>query len=149
MTSSGTRRTQIRACLDAKAPQDCPEKQAGGEFCYPERSGVFHVRGAPVVLNLGADVVNALSCLIAADGIIMGCSAFAIIAGILSNGMRLFSTGCGGPMTWEQNQIAPPLAISERGEMWVPVGGSWRNPYLRTTHILRQALRQHLANTGR
>lgn len=100
------------------------------------------------MLNLGADVVNALVCLIEADGIIMGCSAFGVISGILSKGMRLFSTGCGGPMTWEQNKIAPPLAVAERGDMWVPIGGSWRNPYLKSSHILRQAVRQHLANRG-
>lgn len=137
--------TQIRACIDAKAPDDCPEKHAGGDFCYPKRSGVFHVRGAPIVLNLGADVVNTLGCMIKADGIIMGCSAFAEAAGILSKNMKLFSVGCGGPMTWEQNQMAPPLAIAERGEMWVPIAGSWRNPVLKSSHIFRRVLKQYLA----
>ena len=136
---------QVRACIDAQPPDDCPEKQAGGAFCYPERSGVFHVRGAPVVLNLDPDVVNTLGCMIEADGILMGCSAFGELAGVLSEGMKLFSVGCGGPMTWEQNQLSPPLAIAERGELWVPIAGSWRNPGIGSIHIFRQVLTQYLA----
>lgn len=104
------------------------------------------MRGAPVVLNLGADVVNTLGCMIEADGILMGCSAFGETAGILSKGMKLFSVGCDGPMTWEQNQMSPPLAVAERGEMWVPIAGSWRNPAMKSTHIFQHVLKQHLAN---
>lgn len=129
-------------------PVDCPEKQAGGDFCFPTRSGVFHVIGSPIVLNLGTGVMNSFSCMTEADGILMGCSCFGLAAGILNKGIKLFSVSCKGPSTWEQNQIGPPLAVAEQGGMWVPIVGSWHDPVLEKRNIFKNVLRRYLAEKG-
>lgn len=74
-------RAQIQVCLEAETPEDCPEKQAG-KFCSPNRSGMFYVTGMPVVLHVGSDVQNAMSCMIQADAVLMGCSTFGQVAGL-------------------------------------------------------------------
>lgn len=55
--------SQIPECLAAPTPDDCPEKRAGS-FCSPIRSGIFPVVGKDIVLHVGSDVKNALSCMI-------------------------------------------------------------------------------------
>lgn len=139
-------RTQVRACIEAKVPDDCAEKQAGGEVCYPKRSGLFHVRGTSIVLNLDPDAINALECMIEADGVVMGCSPFGSLAGILSRGVKIMSAACRGVMSWEQSQLAPPFAIAERGKMWVPIAGSWHNPTMKSTAVFQHTIKLHIAN---
>lgn len=137
-------RTQIPACLAAETPGDCPEKKAG-LFCSSNRSGIFHVAGRPIVLHVGPNVKNALSCMIQADAVLMGCSTFGQIAGLLSKGISLFSTDCGGNYTPSQYKLTPPLAVAERGYLWVPIAGSWRDPVLTSTKLLRGALDELIA----
>lgn len=134
---------QVPQCLDAKIPSDCPEKRFGGK-CFPDRPGIFHVLNRPLVLHVGEDVSNALQCMTQADGVLMGCSAFGQLAGLLTNGISMFSTSCHGIKTPEQYKMIPPLAISEMGELWVPVEGSWRDPRLTSLSILRKALHKHV-----
>ena len=131
--------TQIPPCLEAVTPDDCPEKQAGS-FCSPKRSGVFRVVGQPVVLHVGPDVQNAMSCMIQSDAVLMGCSTFGQVAGLLTKGISFFSTDCGGPSTPYQYKTIPPLAVAEKGRLWVPISGSWRDPVLASTDIFRAAL---------
>ena len=142
-----SRKSQIRACNDARVPIDCPEKDVGGKVCYRAQSKEFKVIGKPIVINTSGDVVNVLGCMIAADGIATGCSSFGVLAGILSSGIKMFSTGCSGHQTWIQNQVATPLAVSEQGYMWVPLSGSWQSPVLERTGIFSRALQQHVAHT--
>ena len=70
----------------------------------------------------------------------MGCSTFGQIAGILTNGISFFSMGCVGDRTPIQYKTIPPLAIAERGHLWVPVAGAWYDPVLNSTDILGRAL---------
>lgn len=109
---------------------------------------MFDVANKPIVLHVGDDAMNALSCMALADGVVMGCSAFGQIAGLFSNGISMFSVACDGARTAAQYKMIPPIAIAERGEMWVPVEGSWRNPSLPSVAIFDQALDQHLKSTG-
>lgn len=129
----------------AETPDDCPEKQAG-RFCSPNRSGIFRVAGKPIVLQVGSDVQNAMSCMIQADAVLMGCSTFGQVAGLLAKGISLFSTDCGGPSTPYQYKTIPPLAVAERGYLWVPVSGSWRDPVLASTELLEGALDELIAS---
>lgn len=71
---------------------------------------------------------------------LMGCSTFGQIAGILTNGIKFFSVGCIGRVTPVQYRMIPPLAIAEYGNMWVPIDGSWRNPALTATASFEVAL---------
>lgn len=130
---------QIPECLAAPTPEDCPEKRAGA-FCSPTRDGMFRVVGKDIVLHVGPDVQNALSCMIQADGVLMGCSTFGQVAGLLTRGISMFSMECGGESTPEQYKTIPPLAVAERGHLWVPVAGSWRDPSLTSTALFRGAL---------
>lgn len=139
--------TQIPSCLEAETPEDCPEKRAG-RFCHPNRSGVFNVAGMPVMLHVGPDVQNAMSCMIQADAVLMGCSTFGQVAGLLTKGISLFSTDCGGSHTPTQYKSIPPLAVAERGVLWVPVSGSWRDPVLASTALLRGALDELITTRG-
>lgn len=140
---------QISACVGAKHPDDCPEKRAGASSCRPSRSGVFRVRGRSLLLHVGADVANALSCMIQADGLLMGCSTFGQLAGILNEGgISFFSTDCGGLGTAVQYKMVPPLAVAERGYMWVPVAGSWRDPVLKSSGMFTAALEELLRAKG-
>ena len=95
-------------------------------------------------MNVGGNVVQSLRSMISADGVVMGCSAFGQLAGILSKGIKMFSTGCEGNMTWEQNKMTPLFAIAEMGELWVPLEGSWADPTLTNVGILREALQLHI-----
>lgn len=70
----------------------------------------------------------------------MGCSTFGQVAGLLTKGIKFFSTDCGGPSTPYQYKTIPPLAVAERGHLWVPVSGSWRDPVLASTDIFGDAL---------
>lgn len=100
-----------------------------------------------MLLHVGADVQNAMSCMTQADAILMGCSTFGQVAGLLTKGISLFSTNCAGPKTPCQYKLIPPLAVAERGHLWVPVSGSWRDPVLISTKILSDALDELLATT--
>lgn len=75
----------------------------------------------------------------------MGCSTFGQIAGLLTEGISFFSTRCGGEATPHQYRSIPPLAISERGELWVPIDGSWHDPSMKALSIFRAALDTLLA----
>ena len=130
---------KLSECSEAKTPDDCPEKRAG-LFCTPQRSGVFHVLRRPITLHVGSDVLSALTCMIQADGLLMGCSTFGHVAGLLTRGISFFSMHCSGEKTPEQYKTIPPIAIAERGHLWVPVGGSWRDPVLKSTEPLSAAL---------
>ncbi|CAM9300435.1 unnamed protein product [Ectocarpus sp. 8 AP-2014] len=138
---------QIEECLAATTPSDCPEKQAGS-FCTPRRSGIFRVRDKSIVLHVGSDVQNEMSCMIQADGVVMGCSTFGQIAGLLTRGISFFSTGCSGERTPHQYRSIPPLAIAERGRLWVPIEGSWHDPVMSSTLIFRAALDMLLVAKG-
>ena len=96
-----------------------------------------------IVLHVGA-VENALSCMVQADGVVMGCSTFGQVAGLLSEGISMFSTRCEGFKTPPHYKMMPPLAVAERGHMWVPVAGSWHDPVLKATSIFRAALDMHV-----
>lgn len=98
---------------------------------------------------MGNDVTNALSCMIQADGLLMGCSTFGQLAGVLNEGgISFFSTGCGGLGTAVQYKMVPPLAVAERGHMWVPVAGSWRDPVLKSSGMFMAALDELLKAKG-
>lgn len=133
--------------MTAEVPDDCPQKQAG-YACKATRPGTFDVIGKPVVLHVGSDVHNALQCMIQADGLLMGCSTFGQIAGILSQGISFFSMGCSGFRTPTQYKVIPPIAVAERGHLWVPVAGSWYTPVMNSTEVFKGALDTHLANKG-
>lgn len=130
---------QIEECLAATTPRDCPEKQAG-TFCTPKRAGIFRIRDKSIVLHVGSDVQNEMSCMIQADGVLMGCSTFGQIAGLLARGISLFSTRCSGEATPHQYRSIPPLAIAEKGHLWVPIEGSWHDPVLTSRSIFSAAL---------
>lgn len=77
----------------------------------------------------------------------MGCSTFGQIAGMLSNGLRLFSTACNGDQTARHYKLMPPLAMAEGGHSWVPVTGSWRDPVLMSEEIFKAELEILVAAT--
>lgn len=136
---------QVPGCLTAKTPDDCPEKLEG-HACSPDRPGIFEVIGKPLVLHVGQDVRNAMSCMVHADGVLMGCSTFGQLAGLLSKGISMFSMHCSGNKSPIQYRTIPPIAVAERGYMWVPVEGSWQDPVLKSTDILSGALDTLLEN---
>lgn len=79
--------------------------------------------------------------MIHADGLLMGCSTFGHVAGLLNrDGISFFSTECNGFRAPLHYKMIPPIAVAERGKMWVPVSGSWRNPVLTSTSIFEAAL---------
>lgn len=135
---------KVSACLRSAAEQDdCPETLAGAtDPCGPaSRTDTFRVEGKPVVLHLGRNAPEALSCMVHADGLLMGCSTFGQLAGVLNGGgISFFSTECGGHGAPLQSKMIPPLTVAERGRMWVPIAGSWRDPVLRAKHIFSAAL---------
>eukprot|EP00903_Cladosiphon_okamuranus_P008265 g7955.t1 len=133
---------EITRCLEAEVPESCLEMDAGALACNPSRSGIFTVRHKPLILHVGHDVQNDLACMIEADAIVMGCSTFGHIAGVLNPGIKLFSISCGGAITTFNYQMMPPMAIVDQGSMWVPVSGSWRNPGLYSRRILDETIRQ-------
>ncbi|CAN0180876.1 unnamed protein product [Scytosiphon promiscuus] len=114
---------EVAACQTAVEPDD-----------------IFKVRGKDIMLHFERDVQNALTCMIQAHGIVMGCSTFGQISGLFSQGISMFSTQCGGDRTPPQYRMIPPLAISERGHLWVPITGSWFDPVLEAADIFRNAL---------
>lgn len=140
-------RLQIPECLAAPTPTDCTEKRAGS-FCSPTRDGVFNVVGKNIVLHVGPDVQNALSCMIQADGVLMGCSTFGQVAGLFTKGIKMFSMQCGGASTPDQYKSIPPIAVSERGRLWVPIAGSWRDPVMASPVLFVGALDRLLADKG-
>lgn len=139
-------------CLGATVGDDCPQVRGAQNVsvvaCNPNREGVFHVLEKNIVLHVGEDVLNALSCMIQADGLLMGCSTFGQLAGILSKGISMFSKQCLGSKTPVQYGGTPPLAVAERGHLWVPIEGSWRNPYLSAVSAFRGALDTLLSQRG-
>ena len=81
-----------------------------------------------------------------ADGILMGCSTFGHISGVLNEGLKFFSFECAGERTPNHYKMMPPLAIAEQGNLWVPVTGSWHDPSILSEAIFEAALDQHLEN---
>ncbi|CAN0144776.1 unnamed protein product [Scytosiphon promiscuus] len=140
---------QVKPCVTAVTPDECWEKTQGAPSCPSPRSGVFLVQRKPLYLHVGLDVENAMSCMIKADGVLMGCSTFGQVAGMFSEGLRFFSVGCEGWVTPSNYKMVPPMAIAERGDMWVPVSGSWRDPVIRSERILNVALSQLYDKLGR
>ena len=139
---------QVPECLAAPTPADCPEKRAGN-FCSPVRDGMFDVVGKNIMLHVGPDVQNALSCMTqASGGVVMGCSTFGQIAGVLSKGISMFSMHCDGARTPVQYKLIPPLAVAEWGHLWVPIAGSWRDPVLASPDLFGRALDTLLAERG-
>lgn len=130
---------KARVCLAASVPDDCANKRNGFP-CPPTRDGVFNVVGKNIVLHNGADVQKDLSCMTRADGLLMGCSTFGQVAGILSRGISMFSLHCGGAHTPDQYKTIAPLAVSEMGRLWVPIAGSWRDPIFTSVSLFRRAL---------
>lgn len=102
----------------------------------------------PLYLHVGIDVQNDISCMIQADGILMGCSTFGQISGVLSKGIRFFSFECSGLGTPNHYKMMPPLAIAEKGSMWIPLSGSWHDPVIISQEIFQAALDEHLRNIG-
>lgn len=100
---------QVPACIGAKRPAECPEKDAGAPSCNPTRSGIFAVDGRDMYLHVGLDVKNDLSCMAMASGVLMGCSTFGQVAGVLSRGIRFFSMECAGWRTTMQYKLIPPM----------------------------------------
>ena len=94
----------------------------------------------PIVLHVGPDVPKAISCMILADGVLMGCSTFGQVAGLFSKGISFFSMQCSGEVTPNHYKVIPPIAVSERGYLWVPVTGSWHDPVIYSTEALICAL---------
>lgn len=122
---------KVSVCLRNAAEQDGPASP----------TGTFRVEGRPVLLHLGRNAAEALSCMVHAHGLLMGCSTFGQLAGVLNgDGISFFSTECGGHGAPLQSKMIPPLAVAERGRMWVPIAGSWRDPVLRAKHIFSAAL---------
>lgn len=139
--------SQALECWAAPIPDDCPNKRNGFP-CTPDRDGVFKVVGKNILLHVGADVQNDLSCMTQADGVLMGCSTFGQVAGILSKGISMFSLHCGGTSTPDQYKSIPPIAVAEMGRLWVPVAGSWRDPVLTSVSLFRRALDDLLSESG-
>eukprot|EP00904_Undaria_pinnatifida_P013664 jgi/Undpi1/9428/HiC_scaffold_27.g11885.m1 len=138
---------QVPECLTAKVPDHCPESEMG-KPCIPDRSGMFNVVGMPAVLHVSPDVHNAISCMIQADGLLMGCSTFGQLAGLLSKGISFFSMHCSGDETPVQYKAIPPIAVADLGHLWVPITGSWHDPRLNSTEVLTGALETLLKNKG-
>lgn len=136
---------QVQSCL---AEERCGDGlTAIGVSCGRGVPDTFSVEGRRVVLHLGDDVAKSMSCMIHADGILTGCSTFGQVAGLFTTGLRFFSLGCRGDdlqFTPRQYQMLPPFAVSERGDMWVPVRGSWFDPELLSDRLLEAALDRHL-----
>lgn len=97
------------------------------------------------MLHLGSDVKKALSCMIRADAVMMGCSTFGQIAGLFTEGISMFSTACDGYRTPYQYKMIPPMAIVDGGRLWVPILGSWHDPVLASIELFRGALDTHVA----
>lgn len=130
--------------MAARPPPDCPERHAGFPLCRARRRDLFRVEDRPIVLHLGVEVARSLSCMIRADAVLMGCSTFGHMAGVLTKGIRLFSEACTGEVTPAQYRMVPPLAVADLGDMWVPVNGSWRDPVLGADAIFDSALEELL-----
>ena len=142
---------QVLACLKAPVPDECPQKHAGAysvKVCDPTRDGVFHVLHKNIVLHVGEDVQNAMSCMIQADGLLMGCSTFGQVAGILTKGISMFSMNCVGEKTPYQYGTTPPMAVAESGNLWAPIEGSWKDPALLSVSLFRGALETLLSERG-
>lgn len=94
------------------------EMAAGAPACNPSRSGIFNVRDKRIVLHVGLDVQNDLTCMVKANAILMGCSSFGQTAGILSEGLKFFSVGCEGSITGPHLRMATPL-VSKTGSVCI------------------------------
>lgn len=143
LTLRARKKTFIRckalACWEAPTPDDCPGKLHGSP-CSPTRDGVFKVTGKTILLHVGGEAKHDLSCMTQADGVVMGCSTFGQVAGILNTGISMFSLHCGGNKTPQHYKTVPPLAVAENGRLWVPISGSWRDPVLTAVSLFRKAL---------
>lgn len=84
--------------------------------------------------------------MIQADGILMGCSTFGHVAGLLNKGMKFFSLQCLATLAAPHYKLIPPMAIVEQGYMWIPVSGSWPDPAIASQVIFEATLDEHLRN---
>lgn len=100
---------QIGECVAAVTPDECWEKAHGAPSCNSPRSGVFRIQDRSLYLHVGPDVENAMSCMIEADGLLMGCSTFGQSAGLFNEGLRFFSVDCQGWVTAPHYQMVPPM----------------------------------------
>ncbi|CAM9998318.1 unnamed protein product [Ascophyllum nodosum] len=132
---------QVQECFEIKLPEHC-ERGATMETCSPNGSGMFRIISQkPILLHVGRDVLSSLSCMIQSDGVVMGCSTFGQIAGILTNGISFFTLECGGRQTQGHYKVLPALAVAERGNLWVPITGTLDEPVLNSTDILRRVIK--------
>ena len=134
------RAMQVQECLEIKLPDDC-KRGTTTNGCSPNGSGMFHVHQKSILLHVGREVLSSLSCMIKSDGVVMGCSTFGQIAGILTNGISFFTVQCKGRVTAPHYKAVPALAVAERGDRWVPITGKWDEPMLNSTDILRRVIR--------
>lgn len=100
------------------------------------------------MLHVGESMQNAMSCMIQAGAMFLGCSTFGQVAGLLTKGIKFFSMSCEGNYTPTQYKTTPLMAIAEGGYLWVPVAGSWRDPVLESTELLRSALHELITTRG-
>lgn len=133
--SAGTRLVAVTVTM--------PNGAVGVQLCS---APFIHMLCTP----LAADLPHPVRCprTTQADGVLMGCSTFGQIAGILTNGIKFFSVGCMGHVTPVQYRMIPPFAIAEYGHMWVPIDGSWRDPVLSAEAIFHDALRELILTKG-
>lgn len=82
--------------------------------------------------------------MIQSDGVLMGCSTYGQIAGVLTKGIAFFTMNCGGERTPIQYKLIPLMAIAEGGVKWVPIAGSWRDPAIYSGRILTKAIEKVL-----
>lgn len=73
---------------------------------------MFSVQGRPLILHVGLDVQNELHCMTQADGILMGCSTFGQVAGIVNKGLKFFSVECSGGAIDAHYKMIPPMVRS-------------------------------------
>ena len=137
------RATQVQECFEIKLSGDC-ERRATTNACSPNGSGIFRINQRYILLHVGRDVLSSLSCMIQSDGIVMGCSSFGQIAGILTRGISFFNVQCTGRQTAPHYKSIPALAVAERGHRWVPVAGTWSEPMLNSTDILRRVIKNQI-----
>ena len=135
------RETQVQECFEIKLPEDCKQRGSTVDTCSPNGSGMFRIHQRPILLHVGRDVLSGLSCMIQSDGVVMGCSTFGQVAGIFTNGISFFTLGCGGRQTQDHYKALPALAVAERGNLWVPITGTWDGPILNSTDILRRVIK--------
>lgn len=79
------------------------------------------MRDKRLLLHVGLDAQNDLTCMVQADAILMGCSSFGQVAGILSEGLKFFSVGCVGSQTGPQLRMGAPLVRTAEFDLFLSV----------------------------